>query len=130
MMESICTARDLKEITSHMKSINMFFQLSARDLFVKFLKKEETLGGLRALDPKQIKCCKNMFSKYNVGHRKKKEGEWWKNMPTGSYFGVSVQREGHCLDALFEAQGMCKPHTRHRYQCWNLALPESKLKGR
>lgn len=38
-------------------------------------------------------------------------------MPTGSYFWGSVQREGHCLDALFKAQGMRKPHTSHWYWC-------------
>lgn len=70
MMESICTAQDLREITSHMKNINMFSYISARALFVKLLEKEETLRGLQALDPKQIKWCWNIFSKDDVEHRK------------------------------------------------------------
>lgn len=109
MMESICTARDLKEITSHMKSINMFFQLSARDLFVKFLKKEETLGGLRALDPKQIKCCKNMFSKYNVGHRKKKRENGGKICLLGAILGFLSRERGTAWTLCLRLRGCVSP---------------------
>lgn len=33
------------------------------------------------------------------------------------FLGFCPEREGHCLDALFEAQGMRKPHTSHWYWC-------------
>lgn len=52
MMESICTAQDLKKIISQMTNINIFSLLYAGVLFVKLLEKEKVLGGLQVLDPK------------------------------------------------------------------------------